>query len=664
VKLNIVFILVRALGLLLLVVAACREATPPPPSATQSDDLRRFGAILDYVAADYGAAVVDGKVVDPAEYEEQSVFLADARKLAAKLPPGKVDIPAELTALEKLVADKGPADGVASAARGLRRRVFDENGVVLAPTVPPSLTRGAELYAQMCVTCHGERGLGDGIEAQKHDPPPRSFHDPEVMADLSPGRAYNALTDGIRGTAMASFGGFPASDRWSLAFYVFTFRYSPEEIARGEAVYQNARRPLAATPTRLAQASDRDLDAIGKQAGLDAGDLRGFQAWLRGAAPFVRRDDTGAPLDETRRLLAGAISAYEGGDPGKASEQMSAAYLDGFEPHEGVLRARDNQLVTTIEERFLSLRRAIAGNAPANDVEREALQLGALLDRAEEVLGGESGASVAFASSLLIILREGIEAALLILLLLGMARRGGAEQHTRWVHAGWLGAAGLGLVTWFASGSLLGLLSGASRELLEGSIALLAAVVLLLTGHFVLARADAKMRVDAMKRRIGDAASGRPWVLAGLAFLAVYREAFEVVLFMRAITLDAGAGAGTAVLGGVAVAAVSLIVLVFLLAKLGKRIKPNVLLTGMGTLLCVLAVTLVGKGIRALQEAGVIGITPLELVPRFEWLGLHPTLQGVAGQVLVFAVFVAIALAAYWRGRRETEAAGDPRPAT
>jgi high-affinity iron transporter len=262
-------------------------------------------------------------------------------------------------------------------------------------------------------------------------------------------------------------------------------------------------------------------------------------------------------------------------------------------------------------------------------------------------------------SALLIILREGVEAALLIMLLLGMARRnedgGGAAKDVRAVHVGWLGAALLGVITWFASG-LIVRMGGGSRELMEGIVSLIAAAALLAAGHFVLARADAQRRVEAMKRRLADATSGarRRWALAGLAFLAIFREAFEVVLFLRTVAIDPSNPPG-AILLGVAAGVVLLVVTVFLLRRLGRHVKPGPLLAAMGTLLCVLAVILAGKGIHALQAADVLPLTGLS-APAVEWLGFYPSLQGLAAQLAVLAAFVGIAAFAALRSRAQRTA--------
>jgi high-affinity iron transporter len=289
------------------------------------------------------------------------------------------------------------------------------------------------------------------------------------------------------------------------------------------------------------------------------------------------------------------------------------------------------------------------GEAPR--VVRDALQVGALLDRAEESLAGGGGARVAFWGALIVILREGVEAALLVLLLLGVARRSaqaGSDAPTSAVHVGWVFAVLAGVVTWFASAPLLRL-GGARREVMEGVIALVAAAVLLYAGHFVLARLDAQRRVEALRARLAAPTTTRrrPWLLCGLGFLAVYREALEVVLFLRAIALGAPLGV---VLAGAAAGGLLLVLFVALLGRVGRRLQPGPLLGASGTLLCALAVVLAGKGVRALQEAGVLGIRPLT-VPRVEWLGLFPSLEGVLAQLLVLLAFLAVAAVALRRAR-------------
>ncbi|MFZ5479481.1 MAG: c-type cytochrome [Myxococcota bacterium] len=612
----------------------------PSAAAEPGEDARRLSAILDYVAADYAGAVAGGAVTDPEEYEEQLAFLTDAADLAARLPASGVDVAMEVARLRGSVEGREGADAVAADARRLRAAVLDAYGVVLVPSAVPSRENGARLYAEQCAGCHGATGGADTPAAATMDPPPRSFRDAEVMAGLTPARAFNTVTDGVKGTAMPSFGQLSATDRWDLAFAVFTLRHDAAAEARGAAVtdsWEGGVPSLAA----LSGASDGELlaSASGRMDAL---------AWLRGVATY-RQAERGA-FALARESLDSAVTALGASDRVEARQQVSAAYLDGFEPHEAALRQVDARLVARVEEAFLFVRSRIDAGAAEEEVVAEVRRTQALLDDAELRLQGARGSRVAFVGALLVLLREGLEAALLLLLLLGFARPRGTAA-VRSVHAGWLAAVGVGIVTWWASGRLV-TIAGSSRELLEGAITLVAAAVMVTAHHWLVAAADAERRVEDIRATLGGPASA--WTLGLLAFGAVYREAFEVVLFLQAIALDGGTGTGPVLAGGAAgLALLAVVVAAFL--RLGRRIRPAPLLTGAGMLLCAMAVVFAGKGLRALQEAGVVPIHPFGGV-RLDALGVYPTLETIGAQA---ALVIALVLSAAWpRGRRAPEAGG------
>lgn len=628
-----------------ILLVGCAASEPPAGEDPGRDRVRRLASILDYVAGDYALAVRDGEVIDEAEYEEQSAFLADARRIAAELAKGVggtlPDLDQRIGALLESVAKRAPVEEVAAAARALRRDVLDHHGLVLAPSTPPSLARGRELYAQHCALCHGETGAGDGPQAAGLEPPPTSFRDEEVMLGLSPVRAMNALTDGIEGTAMPPFSHLPAHDRWSLAFFVASLRHSEEAAARG------AGGPSGLSLAELAEMNDGDLLAWLAERDVKGSRAGEVLAHLRLRAPFATGD---RPIARARELLREAERAHERGDRGAALDAVISAYLDGFEPVEAVLGARDPALVAETETAFLDLRERISRQAPTAEVAEHAADLQRLLARAESALEGPTGGKMAFMASMTVVFREAVEAILLVFLLLGLVRRTGVPSDARLVHAGWIGAVVAGGVLWLAAQVALPM-TGVSREVLEGVIALLAAVVLLYASHFVLARLDSKRRVEAIRRRLTEAGSARRGaIFFSLAFMAVFREAFEVVLFLQAILVESP-GAGLAVLAGGAVGLLIPLLLFPLLRLSGRRLDAGRVLTATGAVLCALAVVLAGKGVRALQEAGWVGITFVG-VPRVDWLGLFPSVETLAAQALAVAAIVAIA---FW-GTREPKA--------
>ena len=190
-----------------------------------------------------------------------------------------------------------------------------------------------------------------------------------------------------------------------------------------------------------------------------------------------------------------------------------------------------------------------------------------------------------------------------------------------------------------------------------GPALLLAAGVMVTAHHWLVAAADGRRRVETLRGVLGGE-MGR-WTLTVLAFGAVYREAFEVVLFLQAIVLDGGTGSGP-VLAGASVGVALLVTLVAAVLRLGRKIQPGPVLKWAGVLLCAMAVVFVGKGLRALQEAGVVPIHALGAL-RFDLLGVFPTVETSLAQLaLLFALFAS----AWWpRSHRGHDEAGRPSQA-
>jgi high-affinity iron transporter len=326
-------------------------------------------------------------------------------------------------------------------------------------------------------------------------------------------------------------------------------------------------------------------------------------------------------------------------------------YLEGIEPVEGALRAMDAALVTSLEERFVALRARLeardTGGDGAPSVEVDAA-IGALLadvTRAERLLG-KTGDQESFASTALasggILVREGVEAALLIAALLGIATQAGLGDRKRWVHAGWASALLLGLVTWAVSAKLIAI-SGASRELVEGVTALAAALVLFYVSYSLLAKKEVARWMRFLRAQVSPRRAALS--LFGVSFLAAYREAFETVLFYQ--TLLASSASAAATLTGIAAGAVLLVALVMAYSRAGKFAPPQVFFKVSSYLLYAMAIVFAGQGVAALQLTGTMPIHPLHL-PSVPALGMHPTVE----TWVVQSALVALAGVAFLLGRR------------
>jgi high-affinity iron transporter len=182
--------------------------------------------------------------------------------------------------------------------------------------------------------------------------------------------------------------------------------------------------------------------------------------------------------------------------------------------------------------------------------------------------------------------------------------------------------------------------SGATRELTEGATALVAAVILLYVGFWLHDKSHAEVWRSFIEQHLHQALQrGTLWALAGLSFLAVYREAFETVLFYQALWQQAGESAhGSVVIGFVCAAAV-LAIAAWGIVRSGVRLPIGAFFTVCSILMAVLAVVFTGHGIKALQEGDVIPASPVGLVSA-PILGFYPTIQTILAQVAVLVVII------------------------
>lgn len=614
--------------------------------ASPTEQAQTVVHLLDYVAVDYPEFVQDGKVVDEAEYQEQREFAGRAVELLQQLPaPGQAAVVGQARTLLQRIEAKAPGDEVAALANGVRSDVIRVYGLVVAPRRAPDLQRAAALFAAQCTACHGAQGRGDGPAAKGMEPAPSDFHDRARMNVRSIYGLYNTITLGVGGTPMRAFGELSDADRWALAFFVSAMRAPPQALGRGEALWaQGVGRAELGSLRALVTAAPGEV--AGKSADLDA-----VRAWLT-ANPQALQSDGPAPLALTRAKLEETVAAWRRGDAAGARQAAITAYLEGFELVEASLDNVDGALRTDIEREMMALRTLLDQGRPVEAVAQHVERLNAMLDRAEEKLGaGSLLPAGAFASSLLILLREGLEAILVLAAIIAFVRKTGRRDALPYIHAGWIAAVALGGATWLLATHVLEI-SGANRELTEGVAALLAAVMLLYVGYWLHGKSNAQAWQSFIKDQVTAALGRRTlWAMAGVSFLAVYRELFEIILFYQALWAQVGPDGRSAFTAGIVVAAALLAVLGWAILKYSVRLPIGPFFAVMSALLMAMAFVFVGHGVAALQEAGVMKATAVAFV-ELPLLGIHATAQGLAWQGLTLALIVAAFL---WR-RQQAQA--------
>lgn len=607
-------------------------------AGTQENRAQTIVHMLDYVSVDYPNTVKDGKVTDVGEYQEQREFAGQVQSLLGQLPAvaGKEALLRDAQALMARINAKAPGGEVTGLARALAAAVVQRYQLLVAPRQAPDLAKAASLFQAQCASCHGAQGRGDGPAAPGMDPAPNNFHDAARMDKRSIYGLYNTVTLGVAGTAMRGFTELSEADRWVLAFLASGMSTEPRQLTHGESLWSKGTgKAELGDLRRLVTSTPADLRAMGRA------DLVAVRTYLV-ANPGATASTAPPPLALTRAKLAEALAAYRAGDRVAARQHAITAYLEGFELVESSLDNVNPALRRKTEEAMMALRSDIDSSQPVHAFSKRIEQVNALLDDADRALSaGKMSVGTVFTSSLLILLREGLEAILVLAAIIAFVRKTGRRDALPYVHIGWIAAVVLGGATWFVANRFIAI-SGASRELTEGISALLAAVMLLYVGLWLHNRSHAQAWQDFIREQVTGALAKRTlWAMAGISFLAVYRELFEVILFYETLLAQAGDAQRPAVLGGIAAGAVLLALLGGLILKYSARLPIGLFFAATSWLLVVMAVIFVGHGVAALQEVGVIGWTPVPFIA-LPVLGVHPNAQGLAAQGAMLLLTVGV----------------------
>ena len=606
----------------------------PLRAATAEQEVQTTWRLLDYIGVDYREAVADGRVINQLEYDEMVEFSSTVAAKVAALPakPAKPALVADSKALQAAIAAKVPPADIARQAKSLAARLLGAYPVPLAPQNAPDVARGASLYAQNCASCHGAKGEGPQPAFAKLDPPPIAFADRHRARDRSVFGLYQVITQGLEGTAMQGYASLSDEDRWALAFHSGALAYG--DAAAGERIWKGDAEVRALIPDLAALVAITPAELEAK---IGAERAAAVTAYLRtNPQALGHSTSNNASLQLARQRLRDSFAAYQAGNRSEANRLALSAYLDGFEPVEAVLATRDGGLRGRVEQAMAGFRQAIVRGDP--QLAQRLAETEALLDEAEAALAPEAESSVAtFLGSFAILLREGLEALLVVIAMIAFLRRAERPEALRYVHGGWVAALIAGAATWAVATYAIGI-SGASREITEGFGAIIAALVLLSVGVWMhgKAQADEWRRYIAEKMQ-GALSKGSAWFLFGLAFLVVYREAFETILFYAALWNE---GNGGTILAGALTAVVVLAVIAYVMLRLSRTLPITQFFRWSAVLIAILAVVLIGKGVGALQEAGTIPVTPVPGAPRIAMLGIFPTAEALAAQLVMIAALV------------------------
>lgn len=615
-----------------LPLALSLAASPPSDSSDLAATVRRVAATAQLAAQEYRVGVAGGRVIAPQEVAEASLFLKEARRSATTLRGEAAGLATDqLDSLMTLVASTAAPDTIDSLVSTLARTLSSHFGVVLdqPPATTPSLARGGEIYRAQCAGCHGAAGDGKGPLAAGLDPAPANLADWKALARQTPLDYFRRISIGTVATAMPAFEHrLPAEDRWAVALYASVLRLPPP---RGQVPAS-----LRAFPVTGKMSDEAILSALG--VARDPGALARVAA-VRSA---VGGDGavTAQVFDRVRSQVDSAFAMARTGDPAAQTRAMDA-YMT-FEQVERTLRAKNAATAGEVEGAFAALRTS-AGSGVATPAELKAIEsrLAVALEKAERVLGDDPSPVNLFVESFVIMLREGLEAILIVGALMTFLTKMGASHRKREINLGVGAAVAASLLTAFALESIF-ILSPGKREGLEGATMVLATGVLFYVSYWLLSKMEVVKWNHFVKSKVQHALTGgSAFALASAAFLAVYREGFETVLFYKALFVSATAAGTMPVVAGLLIGMLVLAVVYYVIDRFGVRLPLKPFFAVTSAFLYYMAFVFAGQGVAELQEGGTISTTVVAWAPRIPALGIYPTAESLAAQAALVLLAVA-----------------------
>lgn len=370
--------------------------------------------------------------------------------------------------------------------------------------------------------------------------------------------------------------------------------------------------------------------------------------------------------------------AYEAAAAGKGDEGatlVNNAYYQYYEKlgfEKNVMNAISGDRVSQVEYQFKMTRKTMRDGGADKEIKQLVDDLKSWLVKDAAILdSGASGNVNGFTKlvtssagqAFLILIREGLEALLVVAAVIAYLVKSGNKRFAKWIYLGVVaGLAGSGLVAVLFTFLFGG--SGPIQEISEGVCALIATLMLLWTSNWMLNKSSVEAWNNYIRNKteavVAGAQSkvesgqglglGMVISLAMLSFLAVFREGAETVIFYESIYSMSQDAHGMWVGGLTAAAVLIVIFLILRFTSVKIPIGPFFLVTSI--LMAALVVIFAGGGIHALIEGDLIEGTYLSIVPTNDWIGLYPYVETIAAQVIAAIAVVALFVVGFIKKHR------------
>ena len=345
-----------------------------------------------------------------------------------------------------------------------------------------------------------------------------------------------------------------------------------------------------------------------------------------------------------------AYALYRAGDPKGAKDQVDYAYFQFYEKlgfEKTVMTRISGARASTVEYQFSGVKKEMTRGEPLETVRKSLDILSAYIAEDAAALDKRNDSPWGvFVGSLLIILREGFEAILIVGAIIAYLLKRGDKKNARAVYAGCLIALGASVLLAWALNALIAGLRGQGQEIIEGITMLIAVAVLFYASNWMVSKSGTEAWSNYIKGKVESSLTrGSMFSLTFAAFLAVFREGAETILFYQALLAGSRESMNMIWLG-LAVGVVILAIVYVLIRMVSVKLPLKPFFMGTSVLLFIMCIAFTGSGIKELQAGNVIPVTmlPFKFIT-VDILGIFPTIQTLAPQLLLLGLTAAVFVA-------------------
>lgn len=335
-------------------------------------------------------------------------------------------------------------------------------------------------------------------------------------------------------------------------------------------------------------------------------------------------------LSDGIALLKEGLQAFQQGDKAVGQEKLTT-FIEIWPMIEGAVSTRDGSLYTKVESDVPVI---LAKGQDAKQQEN----LQNIINRLSAI---NPAASYTALDAMLILLREGLEALLVVMALVSALRVAQRPEGYKWVWGGVVAGIALSLAAAVALQQLFpAASSGTNREIIEGVVGVVAVLMILTIGAWLHSKSSVKAWQAYIKKHMGKALTTGSFVsLFGLSFLSVFREGAETILFYVGILPNISLESFSL---GVGIAVAILIVLAFVILKSSVKLPVPTMFKILTWVLYVLGFKILGVSVHALQITNMISTTIVDVVPNIELLGFYATVETIGAQIVYILLIIVL----------------------